>query len=159
MLLPKPASLSLLGPADCSCFICRECAPRFSQFEQNKNGEEISQCPGCNKLVTTRFMASELGEKEALKFEERTCKKRLARLPGWKFCHTPDCLNGQVLRRVSLFFSCELCTSSGCIDCGLNHQKGSASSKEQFKHLEHLLLGKFPAPAGGHPQSLTSRLS
>lgn len=152
-LLP---AFSAKGPAGCDCHLCEECAPRLTQFILEKNGSEISTCPGCQEIVVPSFFEQfALSEDQIMHFAMKTCEKRLAQLPAWHFCPTADCLNGkQIDKAESLIFNCVLCSFSGCIRCGQNHERGDCQEYlKSCKELENILSeGEKAPPTSGHPR-------
>lgn len=150
---------SYQGPADCSCHLCQDCFGQFLNVEVKNKGSDLSYCPGCSGEVTANFLQKSDVEKETIeKFRKRILANKLALLPGWSFCPTPDCFNGKLLSSqdasisVSPFFSCTLCMKDHCLKCAKNHKGPCDQFEQQSDDLKNLLSeGRLAPPKNGHP--------
>ena len=144
------------GPAGCDCFLCEDCVPTYCDMIINRDGESLSQCPGCKNPVHSQYLAQQgRTEAEVEKVRNRIVDQVNAQQPGWVFCPSENCAGGRVIHvdEKSAYYSCFLCNQDGCIRCGHEHQGECSNYATQMKEFEKLLQWGAEAPPENRPSS------
>ena len=155
-----------LGPAGCACVLCSDCAPSFCDMVVNRDGEDVSRCPGCKEPVYSKYLVEQgVCEADVKKVRNRTVDLVNSQQMGWAFCPTKGCAGGRVVQpqETSAYYSCFLCGHEGCIKCGNEHQGECANYEKEMREFENLLrLGAMAPPAEqptdpNHPDYMKGR--
>ncbi len=157
------------GPAGCSCnMICSnsECTEYFCSTIVNRDGEDVSRCPGCKSPVYSKYLVEHgVSEEDAKKVRNRCVDILNSQQLGWRFCPTTGCAGGRVVQphEKSAYYSCILCGHEGCIKCGSEHKGDCANYEKEMKEFENLLrLGAMAPPKNrpadpNHPDYMKGR--
>ena len=146
-----------LGPAGCSCnIICSnsECTEYFCNTVVNRNGEDVSRCPGCKNPVYSKYLVEHgVSEEDAKKVRNRCVDILNSQQLGWRFCPTTGCAGGRVVQpqEKSAYYSCILCAHEGCIKCGNEHKGDCGNYEKEMKEFENLLRLGAMAPLKNRP--------
>lgn len=116
---PSTQGPFIKGPAHCPCTLCRNCNNEAMGIFKDDYGSKDLLCFGCRKPVTrsylkaSQFLAKNkevFSTKDVTQIIRQIYKRKSAKIPGFQFCKTADCVGGSVVKDDSSYwYTCPLC--------------------------------------------------